>query len=234
MSEPSRTKINPWSVWALILIMVGGILVYYSWMRTVNRQLGDGKPPMLRPVDRFRADGHDGEKVELFESENLLYLVGYFYAGDEVEAIGVCRRMQAIRDVFAEESRFSLIGFSMDSERDSAEVLNSFAQKHGFTSHEWVFVTGNRDRIRKFMNKFFRYPGHQKPDKYRETDTDLYARELRVSLVYKGEGDDRAFIRRVYWEGIARGEVRNVSTSEQDIRYLIKNEMSRFPVKADE
>ena len=27
------------------------------------------------------------------------------------------------------------------------------------------------------MNKFFRYPGHQKPDEYRN-ETDLYARNL--------------------------------------------------------
>ena len=215
------------TVCILIVIMLSGILVYYSWLRTVERQLVDGKPPMLRPVDRFRSDGHKGKEVELFDDDNVLYLVGYFYAGDETEALAVCQRIEKIRNTFPKEKRFLLVGFSMDPKLDSAEVLSKFSSKHGFTSDEWSFITGDRDRVRKFMNKFFRYPGHKKPDKYRETDSDLYARELRISLVHKDQNDDRAFIRGVYWEGIRKGEVRNDESSKQDIEFILQNEMKQ-------
>ncbi|MDB4737451.1 SCO family protein [Verrucomicrobiales bacterium] len=211
--------------------MLSGILVYYSWLRTVQRQLVDGKPPMLRPVDRFRSDGHKGKQVELFDDDNMLYVVGYFYAGDEAEALAVCQRIEKIRNTFPEEKRFLLVGFSMDPKLDSAELLRKFASKHGFTSDEWLFVTGDRDRVRKFMNKFFRYPGHKKPDKFRETDSDLYARELRISLVHKDQNDDRAFIRGVYWEGIRKGEVRNDEFSKQDIEFILQNEMKQSSKK---
>tara|TARA_B110000014_G_scaffold264268_1_gene264505 strand:+ start:758 stop:1396 length:639 start_codon:yes stop_codon:yes gene_type:complete len=211
--------------------MLSGILVYYSWLRTVQRQLVDGKPPMLRPVDRFRSDGHKGKQVELFDDDNVLYVVGYFYAGDEAEALAVCQRIEKIRNTFSEEKRFLLVGFSMDPKLDSAELLRKFASKHGFTSDEWLFVTGDRDRVRKFMNKFFRYPGHKKPDKFRETDSDLYARELRISLVHKDQNDDRAFIRGVYWEGIRKGEVRNDESSKQDIEFILQNEMKQSSKK---
>ena len=218
----------------LILIMFSGIAVYYSWLKTVHRQLVEGKPPMLRPVDRFRSDGHKGEPIQLFHSNDVLYLVGYFYAGDEREALTVCSRIQAMRSLFPEEKRFRLVGFSMDPNLDSADVLKGFASKHGFTSDEWVFVTGDRDRVRKFMNEFFRYPGHKKPDKYRKTDFDLYARELRISLVHKGINDDNAFIRGVYWEGIRKGEVRNDKTSEEDMSFIIQNEMQKNTLKESE
>ena len=69
MSESDTPKVNPWTVWVLIFIMLSGILVYYSWLKTVHRQYGDGKPPLLRPVDRFRADGHKGEPVQLFDTK---------------------------------------------------------------------------------------------------------------------------------------------------------------------
>lgn len=219
------------TVCILIAIMLSGILVYYSWLRTVQRQLVDGKPPMLRPVDRFRSDGHKGKQVELFDDDNVLYVVGYFYAGDEAEALAVCQRIEKIRNTFPEEKRFLLVGFSMDPKLDSAELLRKFASKHGFTSDEWLFVTGDRDRVRKFMNKFFRYPGHKKPDKFRETDSDLYARELRISLVHKDQNDDRAFIRGVYWEGIRKGEVRNDEFSKQDIEFILQNEMKQSSKK---
>ena len=71
------------------------------------------------------------------------------------------------------------------------------------------------------MNKFFRYPGHQKPDEYRETETDLYARELRISLVFQSDDDEEAFIRGVYWEGIRKGEVKNDSNVKGDVMYLV-------------
>ncbi|MDP6859878.1 MAG: SCO family protein [Verrucomicrobiales bacterium] len=222
------------TVWALVIIMLSGIVVYYSWLKTVHRQLKDGKPPMLRPVDRFRSDGHKGQQVELFDSDNVMCLVGYFYAGDEAEALAVCRRIQAMRGNFPQEKKFRLIGFSMDPKLDSPEVLAEFAAKHGFTSEEWVFVSGDRDRVRNFMNKFFRYPGHKKPDKFRESLTDLYARELRVSLVHKGPNDEKAFIRGVYWEGIRKGEVRNDKTAETDIKFIIENEMEQNQIGKSE
>ncbi|MEC8905872.1 MAG: hypothetical protein VX407_01930, partial [Verrucomicrobiota bacterium] len=59
-------------------------------------------------------------------------------------------------------------------------------------------------------------------------DFDLYARELRISLVHKGINDDNAFIRGVYWEGIRKGEVRNDKTSEKDMRFIIQNEMKKI------
>jgi len=220
MNNKSKT------VWALIIIMLLGIVVYYSWLRTVQRQFSGGKPPMLRPVDRFRSDGHKGQQVELFASENILSLVGYFYVGDEVEALAVCRRIQSMREKFSEATKFQLIGFSMDPKLDTPEVLERFASKHGFISDEWVFVSGDRDRVRNYMNKFFRYPGHRKPDKFRESSTDLYARELRISLVYKGPNDEKAVIRGVYWEGVRKGEVRNDKTAETDIKFIIQNEMN--------
>ena len=221
MSESDTPKVNPWTVWVLIFIMLSGILVYYSWLKTVHRQYGDGKPPLLRPVDRFRADGHKGEPVQLFDTKNKFYLVGYFYAGDEKEALAVCERMKKMRETFPDISNISLIGFSMAPELDNSEKLTKFANHNGYTSDEWVFVTGDRDRIRTYMNKFFRYPGHQKPDEYRETETDLYARELRISLVFQSDDDEEAFIRGVYWEGIRKGEVKNDSKVTDDVMYLV-------------
>ena len=126
-----------------------------------------------------------------------------------------------MRETFPDISNISLIGFSMAPELDNAEKLTKFANDNGYTSDEWVFVTGDRDRIRTYMNKFFRYPGHQKPDEYRETETDLYARELRISLVFQSDDDEEAFIRGVYWEGIRKGEVKNDSNVKDDVMYLV-------------
>ena len=71
------------------------------------------------------------------------------------------------------------------------------------------------------MNKIFRYPGHVKPEKERKTQTDLYARELRVTLVHGGDDEQEAFIRGIYWQGRAKGEVRNDKVSKDHIRYLL-------------
>ena len=122
----------------------------------------------------------------------------------------------------------------MDPELDNPEALAQFATKHGFTSDEWVFVSGDRERVRNYMNKFFRYPGHKKPDKYRESSTDLYARELRISLVFKGSGDEKAVIRGGYWDGVRKGEVRNDKASGKDMEFIIQNEMLKEQLKKNE
>ena len=45
--------------------------------------------------------------------------------------------------------------------------------------------------------------------------------------MHKNQNDDRAFIRGVYWEGIRKGELRNDELSEQDIKFIIQNEMEQ-------
>ena len=227
MSEKVRPRINPWSIWLLVAVMCGGILITFSWLRTLERQFAEGKPPEVRPVDRLRSDDQRGKQAELFNRDGLLYLVGYFYAGDEVEALAVCQRMEQIRAPFAGDSRVKLVGVSMAPDLDTPDILNSFAQKHGYTGEEWIFLSGNRERMRKYMNKAFRYPGHVKPDKERKSETDLYARELRITLVHGGSEEEEAFIRGIYWAGIAKGEVRNDGAAEGHIRYLLGKMSSR-------
>ena len=226
MSREDIPRVNPWTVWMLIFIMLSGILVYYNWLKKLTIDFGDGRPPMLRTVDRFRADGHTGRSVELFDTKKRFYLIGYFYAGDEKEALAVCERMKKMRDSVPEISNISLVGFSMDPDLDTSKKLSEFAKRNGYISNEWTFITGDRERIRKYMNKNFRYPGHEKPEEYRLTETDLYARELRISLVYQSDNDEEAFIRGVYWEGINKGEVKNDSSLKDDIRYLV-NELKK-------
>ena len=65
MPEKVSPRINPWSVWALIAVMLGGILITFSWLRTLERQFAEGKPPEVRPVERLRTDDHSGEQAEL-------------------------------------------------------------------------------------------------------------------------------------------------------------------------
>jgi len=223
MPESSRQRINPWSVWALIAIMLGGLLVYYNWLRTIEGQTVEGRPPFLRPIKAaLETSDRTGESVRLFSSrDGKIYLVGYAYFGDEVEAVAVCKRLQAMRSAVGDDKRVELVLVSMAPDRDSPKVLEAFASKHGFEGDYWRFVGGDRH----YMNKFFRYPGHEKPDNYRETETDLYARELRISLVDAFTGErDQAFVRGVYWEGKPEGELRNDSRIEKDIRYLLDAE----------
>jgi len=204
----------------LIAIMLGGILVYFNWIKTVNEQMAEKRPKKLRPVDKLRTDDHHGGQAKLFDHDGELYLVGYFYAADTVEALAVCRRMEAMRAPFAQEDRLHLIGVTMAPELEKPADLMAFAEANGFTGDEWTFLTGDHDRLRKYMNKEFRYPGHKKPDEHREGEHDLYARELRITLI-----DGNAEIRGVYWQGDPKGELFNDKHSEHDINYLLTKEM---------
>lgn len=213
-------RINPWSVWALIAIMLGGLLVYYNWVKTVNAQMAEGRPKKLRPVDKLRTDDHRGLQAELFDQDGNLYLVGYFYTADAAEALAVCRRMEKMYAPFAATGKVRLIGVTMAPDVEKPDDLKAFAEANGFTGDEWTFLSGDHDRLRKFMNKEFRYPGHKKPDEHREGESDLYVRELRITLV-----DGNSEIRGVYWEGIAKGELLNDAHSEHDIRYILTKEV---------
>ena len=187
----------------------------------------EGRPARIRPVEKLRADDHRGGTAEVFAGDGTMYLVGSFYAGDETEALAVCRRLEAMREPFGDSVELYLVGTSMAPDLDTPDVLRAFAEKHGFEGDEWIFITGNRERIRKYMNKEFRYPGRAMPEEERERPEQLYEGEPRITLV-----DGRSEIRGVYWvREDAKGEVKNDKLSERDIRFLLDNEIGEGSAK---
>lgn len=225
MSDRPPARINPWSVWALIAIMLGGLLVYYSWIKNVERQLAEGRPPRLRVVDIMPVIDHTGTKDVLFDNDGMFYLVGYFYAGDPEQAKKVCDRMEKVYET-VNDPRLVLLGVTVAPDLDTPESLSAFAAAQGYTGDQWKFVTGDPQTLPNYMNKNFRYAHLPKPEKERKRPTDLFAWELRITLV-----DPKRDVRGVYWEGDPRGELRNDSRCAPDVLYLF-NEQEKATAKA--
>ncbi len=215
-----KRRINPWSVWALVAIMLGGLLVYYNWLKTVEEQMKSGRPARMRPIAATSETDHRGDRPVLFNKDGKLYLVGYFYTGDREQAASVCRRMEAMRAPFAATGKVFLVGVTMAPAEETGEVLAAFAEANGFTGDEWIFISGNEERIRNYMNKEFRYRGRRSSPAELEEHGLVYEPELGITLV---DGDSWA--RGVYWAVRPVGEQKWDARSEHDIRYILTEEM---------
>mgnify|MGYP001814860385 CR=1 FL=1 len=198
--------------------MLGGILVYFSYLRTLSEQLAENRPPLIRPVGSLTVADHRGRELDLFTKGETLYLVGYIFTGQPEDAKKVCERLKALRAPFEDESRIRLVAVSMSPDIDTAKALKDFADANGYTGDEWVFLSGPREQTRKFMNKHFRYPGQALPEEERRKPGDLHKPEVRISLV-----DNDGVIRGIFWEGEAAGELRNDSAALEVIQYLIND-----------
>ncbi len=50
-----------------------------------------------------------------------------------------------------DDERFRLVSFSVDPERDTPDVLRRYATTYGADLERWVFLTGDRDAMRRVI-----------------------------------------------------------------------------------
>jgi protein SCO1/2 len=111
--------------------------------------------PVLATVPAFEFIDQNGDE---FGSENLagrVWVATFIYS----TCPGPCPRvMQKVRELDAKltnDSRLSLVSFSVDPEVDTPEVLAEFGQGHGVDAGRWKLLTGPSDEIFDLVRKGF-------------------------------------------------------------------------------
>lgn len=99
-----------------------------------------------------------GEQVSLDDIKGSIIIADFFFTRcpsicptltKNMKALQVAMRMKDYRRMI-DSSYVRFISFTVDPERDSAEVLKKYADKYGVNHDTWWFLTGPRQKIYDF------------------------------------------------------------------------------------
>ncbi len=95
--------------------------------------------------------------------KNKVYVVEFFFTSCPTICPRMNENMVKVQNEFYGNPSFGIVSISIDPERDSPEVLKTYADEKGATLKNWNFLTGDKEEIYSFSNDGFKlYAGENK------------------------------------------------------------------------
>ncbi|QOR68830.1 SCO family protein [Cytobacillus suaedae] len=119
--------------------------------------------PMALEVQEFEAVGQDGETVSLADLKGKVWVASTIFTNCDTVCSPMTANMAKLQQKLNEENvEATLVSFSIDPERDTADVLRDFANVYDADFSYWHFLSGySQEEIETFINKSFMSPAAQ-------------------------------------------------------------------------
>lgn len=147
-----KKMVMPLVVFSFIVVAVAGILLYLK-----NNLYTVMKVPEFQLVD---------QNGRTFSNKDLLgkvYLVEFFYTSCPTICPVMNSNMKFIKKEI-DDNDFAIVSISIDSEKDTPEVLKAHAEKIGATAPNWHFLSGDRSYIDRLADQFDIYVGDKEDE----------------------------------------------------------------------
>lgn len=149
--------------------------------------------------DSFSAD----EKYELVDQDSSritfpdiyqgdILLVGYVYTHCPDICPVITYNMRDVKRFLGNQENLTLISISFDPDRDTPDILHSYADSYRINQENWRFLTGNPAEVNRLLNKL-EVSTLKSPTRFNDNDTPVYFIDHtdRVTLIDR-EGNIRA------------------------------------------
>ena len=149
----------------MLLLGVGGALGWYSFRSSFRGpplplpfySSEDFTAEWIEPTDPRFANIHriapfslrnqSGELVTNASLDGKIYVANFFFTG----CPGICPKMATnllrVQTAFLTDDEVRLVSHSVMPDKDSQEVLRTYANDHGVVSGKWHLLTGERESI---------------------------------------------------------------------------------------
>lgn len=128
-----------------------------------------------------------GEEVSLPDDySGKVLIVGYVYTNCPDICPMITYNMRDLQREFPGEEDFHLISISFDPERDTPEVLHSYAESYNINQENWSMLTGESNEVNEVLDKLG-IATVKTPTKFTEDDKAIYFIDHtdKVSLIDK-------------------------------------------------
>jgi protein SCO1/2 len=144
-----KNKISLWGLLFMLMACGDNKLPIYG-DRKVEMKTIDGKPvadTIYQTVPDFEFTNQEGKLINQDIVKDKIYIADFFF----VTCPTICPRMKKnllkVYETFKDNPEIMLLSHTIDPEHDSVSVLHDFASRLGADSKQWLFLTGNREKI---------------------------------------------------------------------------------------
>lgn len=146
----------PWIVLGLIII---GIAIFNLWNVFNNHDESHQNIPYASVPD-FSLTNQHGQEVSLSDLGGKVWVADFIFTNCPTICPIMTKNMATLQSEFNNQS-VNFVSFTVDPERDTSEVLASYAKQFGADEKTWHFLTGEKDQIYQLANKGFKLAAAQ-------------------------------------------------------------------------
>ncbi|MFD2936470.1 SCO family protein [Spirosoma flavum] len=118
--------------------------------REAVTKIVDGKSvtdSVYQTIPDFKFISQYGDTVTAKTLDNKIYVADFFFTSCPTICPKMKVQLKRVYERFKGNSNVMLLSHTIDPAHDSVAVLKEFAQNLGVMSRQWLFVTGDRDKI---------------------------------------------------------------------------------------
>lgn len=192
-TPPSSGRINPVTIWGIVIIIVLGMVVGYNYVMYKVREehrlkMTNQAPPAKigRLEEDLKAIERSGKTVHLMELKGKIIVMGYVFTRCPRGCAGVVAQMKVLQEKFGHDPRFHLVSVSLDGDYDTPETLSAFAEAQQVSGDNWWFITGPKEELRSYMSNPRQIgfsPVQMIPEEDRINEADLFIHDMRLAVV---------------------------------------------------
>jgi protein SCO1 len=147
----------------ILVLSLGIVLGTFFWLKVTLRQglPGWGVKPLeglsrYGAVPEFSLVERSGKTVTLTNLRGTIWVADFIYTTCTDTCPLQTVEMQKLQAAWSDKPGLKLVSFSVDPEKDTAEVLSRYADRYQADSQRWLFLTGAREEITRLVQGGFK------------------------------------------------------------------------------
>ena len=161
MSQTDGTPMRRTLLWGFLVAVILAVLVT-ALMAPRWRGVGSPEPPpVLGSSPEFQLTNRDGRVVDSSELRGSPWVVDFIFTRCALSCPRMTERMLSLETM--QPSGLRRVSFSVDPDYDSPQVLQLYADSWGIADSDWLFLTGEKESIRRLVTAGFKLGLDQEP-----------------------------------------------------------------------
>ena len=152
-------------LWGLLILVLIGVvaagtssLIFHKPASKQRRSVGTRQPPAYGLVPDFSFIERSGRRAERAEFLGKIWVVDLIYTRCPDTCPLQSAEMARLQAEFVNEADVRLVSITVDPARDTLAVLSRYAKRFGADQKQWLFLTGEKTAIYRFVQEGLRLP----------------------------------------------------------------------------
>ena len=182
LSPPSNPRLNPWLLWGIVFVIVGGMVVGWNYVIFSKRALD--RLPIKAPLDYFEGVRASGEAVTSNDLTGKVWVASFVFTRCPDGCVPSAAQLKLIEEKFTKAGdRFKIVSFTLDPEFDTADRLKAWADNFRGDPNRWWFLTGDPRKFKKLIHNKFKIIVQQREGADKDPTIPPYAHDPMLVLV---------------------------------------------------
>ncbi|WP_037300868.1 SCO family protein [Runella limosa] len=124
--------------------------------RDTVKKMVDGKEivdTVYHTIPDFKFVNQEGDTVSAQNFNDKIYVADFFFTTCPTICPVMKKQMKKVYEKFKGENEVAILSHTIDPDHDTPAVLKEYAKDLGVSGTQWMFVTGNREKIYEIGEK---------------------------------------------------------------------------------